>query len=92
MKEDYYEILGISKGASNSEIKKAPSAKPLYRTTLQVKQRKKTMNKNEVINALLSLRFKLEKSWDGGMKVDDLDIEAVAEATRMLTFSSLNWK
>ena len=50
------------------------------------------MNREEIIQALLSLRFKLEKSWDEGMKVDDLDIEAVAEATRMLTFSSLNWK
>ena len=50
------------------------------------------MNREEIIQALLSLRFKLEKSWDGGIEVKDEDIEAVAEATRMLTFSSLNWK
>ena len=50
------------------------------------------MNREEIIQALLSLRFKLEKSWDGGVKVEDEDIEAVAEATRMLTFSSLNWE
>ena len=49
------------------------------------------MNREEIIQALLSLRFKLEKSWDG-MKVEDEDIEAVAEATRLLTFSSLNWE
>ena len=50
------------------------------------------MNREEIIQALLSLRFKLEKSWDENFSIEDEDIEAVAEATRMLTFSSLNWE
>ena len=44
------------------------------------------MNKNEVITGLNSLRHEAEKS------NDEYAAEVIAEATRMLTFSSLNWE
>jgi len=44
------------------------------------------MNKQEVITGLNSLRFEAEKA------NDEYKAEIIAEATRMLIFSSLNWK
>tara|TARA_R100000458_G_C8152659_1_gene159754 strand:- start:147 stop:281 length:135 start_codon:yes stop_codon:yes gene_type:complete len=44
------------------------------------------MNKQEVITGLNSLRFEAEKLGN------DYDAEVIAEATRMLIFSSLDWK
>jgi hypothetical protein len=43
------------------------------------------MNKQEVITGLNSLRFEAEKTGD------EYTSEIIAEATRMLIFSSLDW-